>query len=97
MVVISILAAITIVAYNGTQNRAKLSVLKNDLSQAASIMESFKVQNSSESYPSDLAAAILAGLRGSGDTTFQYSADNTASSKTYCITATSQGVFGTAT
>ena len=96
IVVIGILAAITIVAFNGVQNKARLTVLKSDLAQAAKTMESFKVQDSSENYPADLAAAKTAGLKGSSDTVFQYSVNNTTSPKTYCITATTQGVFGTA-
>ena len=43
VVVIAILAAITIVSYNGIQNRAKLSAVQSDLSAASKKIELYKV------------------------------------------------------
>jgi prepilin-type N-terminal cleavage/methylation domain-containing protein len=45
IVVIAILAAITIVSYNGIQTRAKVSVVQSDLRNIANQMEIFKVEN----------------------------------------------------
>lgn len=51
VVVIAILAAITIVAYNGIQNRANDSVVRSDLSNIVKHLESMKTLSSSEKYP----------------------------------------------
>lgn len=45
VVVIAILAAITVVAYNGIQNRAKLSKLQTDIRSAQKLIEGFYAQN----------------------------------------------------
>ena len=45
IVVIAILAAITVVAYNGIQNRANDAALQNDLKNIAKQMEFYKVDN----------------------------------------------------
>ena len=51
VVVIAILAAITIVAYNGIQNRANDSAVRSDLSNIVKHLESMKTLLSSEKYP----------------------------------------------
>lgn len=67
VVVIAILAAITIVAYNGIQNRAKASAAQSGLSQQAKKLALWKVQNG-DVYPADLASAQEQGmLAASGD------------------------------
>ncbi len=83
IVVIGILAAITIVAYNGIQDRAKASAASSALSQAAKKLAVYQVDNGN--YPSALSAA---GVSSSGDVTFQYTSDGT----TYCITGTSGNI-----
>ena len=83
VVVIAILAAITIVAYNGIQNRAKASAAQQGVAQAAKKVLSYAVLNS-EQYPADL---VTVGVTDT-DTTYQYSFDNTTSPRKYCITAT---------
>ena len=65
IVVISILAAITIVAYNGISNHAKIASLQSTLSQASKKIEAYKVQNN-DTYPSTL------GLAGINDTSLTY-------------------------
>ncbi len=82
IVVIAILAAITIVAYNGIQNRAKDSAIKSDMAQAIRQIEAAKAGAPSESYP--LASAVA--LRSSSGVTMTYSPNSTAN--TYCVTAT---------
>lgn len=47
IVIIGILAAITIVAYNGIQNRANDTVIKNDLKQSYTKIQAFYALNSS--------------------------------------------------
>lgn len=51
IVVIGILAAITIVAYNGIQNRAYDTAVKNDLNSFATKIEIVKLDTSDGSYP----------------------------------------------
>ena len=46
IVVIGILAAITVVAYNGVQNRANDSSVRSDLANVAKKMAMFHVDNS---------------------------------------------------
>lgn len=88
IVVIGILAAITIVAYAGIQNRAKASSAQSAASQALKKVAAWSVQNS-DTYPASLADA---GISDSGGTTYQYRVDNAASPRTFCVTATTQNV-----
>ena len=89
IVVIAILAAITIVAYNGIQSSARLTVLKSDLSGAA---EQLGVDNATNgTYPATAALSNNgAGLKSSSGTTYQYT--STAASNSYCLTGTNNGV-----
>lgn len=87
IVVIAILAAITIVAYNGIQQRARTSAVSSALSQANKKLALYTVDNSS--YPADLATI---GITDTSDVTYQYSYDNTTNPATYCVTATSGSV-----
>ena len=87
IVVIAILAAITIVAYNGIQNRAKQSAAQSRLSQANKKILAYAVQNS-DTYPDSLAQAEI----DNSDNALQYTVNNTSSPKTYGLTATS-GTF----
>lgn len=80
IVVIAILAAITIVAYNGIRQSAELSALKSDLSQQMKNMAAYRVTNN-ETYPATLAAARTAGMFQDGARTqfvaYLTSPDNT--------------------
>lgn len=83
IVVIGILAAITIVAYNGIQQRAIATKVTADLSGAVKLFALHEV--SAGRYPADLAEANDGqGVKASAGTTYQYTATNT----TYCLTAT---------
>jgi prepilin-type N-terminal cleavage/methylation domain-containing protein len=85
IVIIGILAAITIVAYNGIQNRARASAAQSLASQANKKVMAY--QASEGSYPADLTTA------GVTDTSnLQYSVNNGGSPATYCLTATSGNV-----
>ncbi len=83
IVVIGILAAITIVAYNGIQGRAQVAAVSSALDQTNRKLAIYMVDNSA--YPPDLATA---GINNSGGTTYQYSVNNAVSPQTYCVTAT---------
>jgi len=82
IVVIGILAAITIVAYNGIQNRAKSAALQSDTANAYKTIEAYKYSatNTTESYPSNLAAA---GLTSGANNTPSYTSYN--SNRGYCV------------
>lgn len=61
IVVIGILAAITIVAFNGVQNRANDAAVKSDLKNFASLMEVFRATSTTSIYPAwgDLTTSSL--------------------------------------
>lgn len=80
IVVIAVLAAITIVAYNGIQSRAKASEASTALAQAKKKLELYKVDNGSYPTSGNLASAGV----NDGDVTFQYTSNGT----TFCITGT---------
>ena len=88
IVIIGILAAITVVAYNGIQDRARISSVSSGLSQGAKKLKLFQVDNP-DTYPAaagtnglDNLAAL--GITNTSDVTYQYS----SSTNTYCLTAT---------
>lgn len=62
VVVIAILAAVTVVAYNGMSNRSKEAAIKNAASQAYKKIESEKTL--SGSYPASLSAAGVPVMAG---------------------------------
>jgi prepilin-type N-terminal cleavage/methylation domain-containing protein len=82
IVVIAILAAISMVAYTGIQERARASTLMSALTQAAKMLEVWRVENSDQ-YPSSLSDI---GVSDTEEITYQYTYDNNVS--TFCITAT---------
>lgn len=84
IVVIAILAAITMVAYNGIANRAKVSAAQSAAQQIVKKIATYAVTHGDQ-YPADLAAI---GITDDGTTTFQYSVNNSATPRTYCVTVT---------
>ncbi|MDF1478786.1 hypothetical protein PYV02_06770 [Leifsonia sp. H3M29-4] len=82
IVVIAILAAVTIVAYNGISKRAKASTAQSAAQQIAKKIATYAITNG-EDYPSDLATI---GVTDDGSTSYQYSVNNSASPRTYCVT-----------
>lgn len=85
VVVIAILAAITIVAYTGIQNRAKASALQTSASQAAKKVATYALTNG-EVYPLDKPAFLTAtSLSESSSLSYLYLASNDG--KSYCISA----------
>ena len=83
IVVIGILAAITIVSFNGVQSRAQASATQSALSQANKKLATYIVENLT--YPAD-QTAFNTLIPNTGATTFQYSAST--GPNYYCITAT---------
>jgi prepilin-type N-terminal cleavage/methylation domain-containing protein len=90
IVVIGILAAITIVAYNGVQKKAQGSAASSALSQSAKKLAFYQVDYGI--YPATLADA---GITASGNVSYQYSQTNLGTG--YCLTATSGSVSYKAT
>jgi len=91
VVVIAILAAITIVSYNGIQNRAKASTVQENASQAARKIASAAVLDS-DLFPDSASLRTATGLSASvdGSTPFQYSVSQDR--KDFCLTATNNGL-----
>ncbi len=83
VVVIAILAAITIVGYNGISNRATEAAAQSGASSAAKKIATFAIDNG-EQYPSSTAALSDIGLVNTNESTYQYTVNNAA--KTYCLT-----------
>jgi prepilin-type N-terminal cleavage/methylation domain-containing protein len=83
IVIIGILAAITIVAYNGIQGRARAVLVQSDLKNATDSLEIG--YTTTGTYPANLTVANLPASNG---TTYQYSVNNSATPPTYCLTAT---------
>lgn len=81
IVVIAILAAITIVAFNGIQERARASALQSDVSQALKKIEAYRVSSGTDQYPPDLATV---GVVGSNGATLSYNLMG-SSAKEYCV------------
>ena len=83
IVVIAILAAITIVAYNGIQDRAKASAASSALSNAVKKIKLWQVEQDTTLAPITLAAA---GINDGGGVSYQYTSGQSTASD-YCITA----------
>ncbi len=63
IVIIGILAAITIVAYNGIQNRANDSAVQTDLANLAKKMALARIDNTASAYPYGNPALYAANVR----------------------------------
>ena len=92
IVIIGILAAITIVAFNGVQNKAKLASINADVAGAAKQLELFRVEKSA--YPASITecptlSAQNTCIKSSGGNTLTYYVDNATQPQFSCLTATS--------
>ena len=85
IVVIAILAALSYVGYTSINNRAAISVLQSDLSQAAKQLDLAKVESGTYQ-GTDGATTDGSPLKKSEGTTLQYTRSN--SGQSFCITAT---------
>lgn len=87
IVVIGILAAITIVAYNGIQERARNTTLISDLTASAKQLRIDQTTNNL--FPATIAEANSnRGLKASAGTTYSYTVNNASSPQTFCLSAT---------
>ena len=86
IVVIGILAAITIVAFNGVTKNAKSASVKSDVANNVKLIEAYKITNS-EQAP---ATAAAASLKASSDNTLSYLYN--ANSNTYCVQVQNNGI-----
>jgi len=84
VVVIAILAAITIVAYNGIANRAKESAVMSSASQAYKKVKSHSILNG-DAVPGSLATV---GITEGDGSNYQYSTSGTGG---FCVTAIKDG------
>ena len=88
IVVIAILASITIVSFNGISKRAITATLGSDLSNSTKAIMLYQLNGNNDSYPTSLSMLNDgSGVRPSGDNTYGYAYDNTATPKTFCLTA----------
>lgn len=85
IVVIAILAAVSLVAYNGLQQRARESVVSSDVTNAKKTLELFKATNGSYPLSGNMAAAGIADGEG---VEYQYTSDGA----TFCLTGTVETV-----
>jgi len=87
VVVIAILAALTLVAYNGITKKASESTAS---ANAATALRKIKAEMVvSEAYPSSLSSL---GIQNGNGTTYQYSVNNTVNPKTFCVTVINAGI-----
>lgn len=85
-VVIGILAAITVVAYNGIQNRAQNAALLSDLNGASKQLQIYQTLN--DVYPTTLDAVNNGtGIKSSPGVNYRYSPNNTSTLKSFCLAA----------
>lgn len=83
IVIIAILAAITVVAYNGIAAMAVQASLKADLNKGAKVIETTKINTGVDKYAADASGLSLKASEGNA---YQYTYSH--SNNTYCLTAT---------
>jgi prepilin-type N-terminal cleavage/methylation domain-containing protein len=83
IVVIAILAAISIVAYNGIQDRANASASQSATRQAATKIRTYAVENGN--CPVDLTSV---GIANTTSTQYNYLCDTSVTPAEYCLTST---------
>ena len=88
IVVIAILAAVSLVAYNGIQGRARISASASSATSVGKKLATYLLQNN-EQLPVDLATV---GIANTADTTYQYTPNTTVTPQLYCVTVTISGV-----
>lgn len=86
IVVIAILAAITIVAFNGIQERARASTVSSALTQAHKKLMEYQV-DFPDAYPADKTALENLGVKDTASVTYQYTR-TAGTPESYCLTAT---------
>lgn len=87
IVVIGILAAITVIAFNGVRDRARISSITSRLTQVARKVSVWQVDNPGVA-PTTLAEVGVTN----DDASLQLASDNSVTPATYCVTVT-EGTF----
>lgn len=82
IVVIAILAAISIVAYSGMQDRARSSSSQGAVKLVANKVATYMAEH--DNCPANLAAL---NIQSTSDVTYQYSCNNSIVPSVYCVTA----------
>lgn len=94
IVIIGILAAITIVSFNGVTNRAAIASAQADLNTSVKKLALYQVDNSTFPSSIDCSSTPATGsicLKPSGSGVFTtYLADTTGSTQSYCLTITNK-------
>ena len=75
------------VSYNGISSKAKESALKSTLEQSSKKLEIYKLQDSTQSYPSGSTGYTSAGLSEPNNITYDYTQSGTGTNSTYCLQA----------
>jgi len=92
IVVIAILAAITIVAYNGITQQARTITLISDLDNGYKQLKIDQITNGT--YPANISAANNGlGLKASTGTSYRYAVNNATNPQTFCLSANNGAVF----
>ncbi len=91
IVVIAILAAVTIVAYNGVQSRARDAEVKSGVGRAKEKLDVYLINNKFYPATGDLAAAGVTN----GNVAYQYT--QTGGGSGFCLTGTKAGIAATVT
>lgn len=84
IVVVAVLAAVSVVAYNGMQSRARAAEISYGLAQAKKKPELYRVDNGSYPTTGNLASAGVIN----GSVSYQYTSDGA----TYCVTGTAGSI-----
>lgn len=96
IVVIAILATLTIVAYNGIQQKAISASLQSDLDNASKQLKLYQVDNSAYPTANDCSAIPATGsicLKSSNGATYTaFQISNTSNPQTFCLTALKGGI-----
>jgi len=85
IVVIAILAAITIVSYNGIQRRAIISTLQSELSSSAKKLENVKIDSSDSQYPGNFSTTGVVAREGVTRAYYKQG-------ESYCLSLTQQNI-----
>jgi len=89
VVVIAILAAITVVSYNGIQSRAKTAAVQDTLTQSFKKLRIEKIKAGTGLYPVSLPSEIRSG----GNITLNYYPLSSAAPTSYCLEAVSGNIW----
>ncbi len=93
VVVIAILAVITIVSYNGVQNRAYDSSVQADLKAISHQIELFRVSNNEQTPQTSELSTLNLSVAKSAYATILYGASPTANNIIYCRPSTDTSLF----